>query len=81
MRYITLSCTSSPCNLLFLNLGVYSFVQAIVGVGTVLIWYFAVAYTTGGGGGGVHTLLGPKPTPPLSPFYSFPGGGSKKLRF
>ena len=43
------SCTSSPCNLLFLNPGVYGLVQATVGVGTVLIWDFCVAYTRGGG--------------------------------
>ena len=40
MHYIPLSCTSSPCNLLFLNLGVYGLVQATVGVGTVLIRYY-----------------------------------------
>ena len=51
MHYIPLSCTSSPRNLLFLNRGVYDLVQATVGVGTILIWYFAVAYTGGGGGG------------------------------
>ena len=49
---IPLACTSSPCNLLFLNLGIYGLVQATVGIGTVLIWYFAVAYTKGGGGVG-----------------------------
>jgi hypothetical protein len=53
LHYIPLSCTSSPCNLLFLDLGVYGFVQAAVGVGTVLIWDFCVAFT----GGGVHVLL------------------------
>ena len=42
----------SPWNLLFLNLGVYSLVQTIVGVGTVLIWYFCIAYTRGGGADG-----------------------------
>ena len=47
--YIPLSCTSSPCNLLFLNLGVYALVQATVGAGTVLIWDFCVAITGGGG--------------------------------
>ena len=49
MHSIPLSCTSSPCNLLFLNPGVYGLVQATVGVGTVLIWDFCVAYTNGGG--------------------------------
>ena len=49
MHYIPLSCTSSPCNLLFLNQGIYGLVQATVGVGTVLIWDFCVAYTRGGG--------------------------------
>ena len=55
-----LSCTSSPCNPLFLNLGAqcwllyvsrasYARVQATVGVGTVLIWDIGVAYTRGGG--------------------------------
>ena len=50
MHCIPLSCTSSLCNLLFLNLGVYGLVQATVDFGTVLIWYFAVAHTRGGGG-------------------------------
>ena len=36
--YIPSSCISSPCNLLFLNLGVYGVVQATAGVGTVLVW-------------------------------------------
>ena len=45
VHYIPLSCTSSPCNLLFLNPGVYSLVQATVGLGTVLILYFCIAYT------------------------------------
>ena len=49
MHYIPLSCTGSPCNLLFLNLGIYGLVQATVDVGTVLIWDFCVAYTRGGG--------------------------------
>ena len=49
MHCIPLSWTSSPCNLLFLNLGLYGLVQATVGVGTVLIWDFCVAYTRGGG--------------------------------
>ena len=49
MHCIPLFCTSSPCNLLFSNLGVYGRVQATVGVGTVLIWDFCVAYTRGGG--------------------------------
>ena len=57
MHYITLSCTSSPCNLLFLNLGIYSLVQATVGVGTALIWDFCVAYTRGGGVLGNGLLL------------------------
>ena len=35
-------------NLLFLNLGVYGFAQATVGVGTVFMWDFCVAYTRGG---------------------------------
>ena len=30
------SCINSPCNLLFLNLGIYGLVQAAVGVGTVI---------------------------------------------
>ena len=48
MHYIPLCCTSSPCTLLFLNLGVYGLVQVVVG--TVLVWYFCVACTGGGGG-------------------------------
>ena len=48
MHEIPLSCTSSPCNLLFLNPGVYGLVQATVGVGTALIWDFCVDYTRGG---------------------------------
>ena len=48
MHSIPLSCTSSPCKLLFLKPGVYGLVQATVGVGTVLIWDFCVAYTRGG---------------------------------
>ena len=42
--------TSSPCNHLFLNLAVYSLVQATVGGGTVLVWDFCVASTRGGRG-------------------------------
>ena len=59
MYYIPLSCTSSPCNLVFLNPGVYGLVQATVGVGTALIWDFCVAYTRGGRGGmtGAHRVL------------------------
>ena len=34
----------------------YTRVQATVGVGTVLIWDFGVAYTGGGGGGGGHSF-------------------------
>ena len=49
MHYIPFFGTSSPCNLLFLNLGIYGLVQATVGVGTVLIWDFCVAITKGGG--------------------------------
>ena len=49
MHCTPLSGTSSPCNLLSLNLGVYGLVQATVGVGTVLIWDFSVAFTKGGG--------------------------------
>ena len=49
MHCIPLSWTSSPCNFLFLNLGLYGLVQATVGVGTVLIWDLCVAYTRGGG--------------------------------
>ena len=49
MYYLPLSCTSSPCHLLFFNLGASVLVQATVGVGTVLIWYFGVADTKGGG--------------------------------
>ena len=49
MHYIPLSFTTSPCNLLFLNLGSYGFVQATVGVGTVVIWDFCVAFTRGEG--------------------------------
>ena len=45
MHYFPLSCTSSPCNLLFWNLGVYGLVQTTVVVGTVLIWDFCVAFT------------------------------------
>ena len=37
MYNIPLSGTSSPCNPLFLNLGVYGLVQATVGVGTILV--------------------------------------------
>ena len=48
MHSIPLSGTSSPCNLFFLNPGVYYLGQATVGVGTVLIWDFCVAYTRGG---------------------------------
>ena len=55
MHYIPVSCTSSPCNLLILGLGVYSLVQATVGVGTVLIWDFCVAFTRAGG----YVLLTP----------------------
>ena len=47
--YIPLSCTSSLCNLLFLNLGLYGLFQATVGVGSALIWDLCVAYTRGGG--------------------------------
>ena len=50
MHCIPLFWTSSPCDLLFLNLGLYGLVQATVGVGTVLIWDFCVTYTRGGGG-------------------------------
>ena len=49
MHCIPLSWTNSPCNLLFLNLGLYGLVQAKVGVATVLIWDFCVPYTRGGG--------------------------------
>ena len=59
-RGILLSCTSSR-NLLFLNPGVCRLLQATLGVGTVLIWDFCVALTTGGG-----TPCGPaqwKPAP------------------
>ena len=60
VHYIPLSCTSSPCNPLFLNLGArcwylyvwgasYARVQATVVVGTVLFWDIGVAYTRGGG--------------------------------
>ena len=49
MHNIPPSCTSSPCNLLFLSLEIYSLVQAAVGAGTVLIWDFCVAFTRGGG--------------------------------
>ena len=60
MHYIPLCCTSSPCNLLFLNLGVYGLVQATVGVGSVLIWHFAVALQgRDGGGGGIHPEVQP----------------------
>ena len=47
--FYSLSCTSSPCKLLFLKPGIYGLVQGTVGVGTVLIWDFGVAYTKGGG--------------------------------
>ena len=50
MHYIPLCCTSSPCNLLFLNPGVYGLVQATVGVGAVLIWDLCGAKTVGGEG-------------------------------
>ena len=68
-----------PCHRLFLSLG--SLVQATVGVGTVLIWYFAVAYTRGGGGVpqrmvGMLVLMWAKlvgevypPFPPISPLF------------
>jgi hypothetical protein len=36
------------CRVHNLNLGVYSLVQATVGVGAVLIWSFCVAFTRGG---------------------------------
>ena len=49
MHHIPFSCTNSPCNLLFLNLGVCGLVKATVCVGTVLIWHFAVARVGGGG--------------------------------
>ena len=39
-----------------LNPGIYGLVQATVGVGTLLIWDFCVAYTVGEGGG--YFLLG-----------------------
>ena len=51
MEYIPLSFTSSLCNLLFLNPGIYGLVQATVGVGTVLIWEFLRSLYKGGGGG------------------------------
>ena len=51
MHHIPLSCTSSPCNLVFLNQRAsYGLVQATVGMGTVFIWDFCVAITMGGGG-------------------------------
>ena len=53
MHSIPLSCTSSPCNLLVLNLGIYTLVQATVGIGTVLILDFCVAFPRGDGGGGI----------------------------
>ena len=65
MHNIPISCTSSPCNLLFLNLGVYGLVQATVGVGTVLIWYFAVAYTRGRGAGGCGAVCSVCQVPPV----------------
>ena len=36
---------------LYVSRASYARVQATIGVGTVLIWYFGVAYTRGGGGG------------------------------
>ena len=36
----------------------YALVQATVGVGTVIIPYIGVAYTSGGGGGGGNGLHG-----------------------
>ena len=48
MHYIPLSCTSPPCNVLFLDPGVYGVVQATVGVGTVLIWALLRSVSRGG---------------------------------
>ena len=45
MHYVPLSGTSSQCNPLFLNPGIYGLVQAIAGVGTVCVWYFCVGIT------------------------------------
>ena len=69
MHYIPLSWTSPPCNLLFLNLGLYGLVQATVGVGTVLIWDFCVAYTRGGG---VPLSACPRPRSPACPQVDMP---------
>ena len=63
MHNIPLSGTSPPCNLLFLNPGIYGPVQATRGVGTVLIWDFCVAITKGGG---AHVEV-PTDPPPLVP--------------
>ena len=76
VHYMPLSCTSWACNPLFLNVGArcwslyvsrasYARVQAGVGVGTVLIWDFGVAYTRGGGYG--HNAQNFTPPPPSSP--------------
>ena len=66
MHYIPLCCTSSPCNLLFLNPSVYGLVPATVGVGTVLIWDCCVAYTNGEGGYN-HTAYRTNTFHPLRP--------------
>ena len=57
MPYIPLSCTSSPCNLLFLNLCVYALVQATVGVGTVLIYISLGLLRSLYKGGGVTAVV------------------------
>ena len=77
MHYIPLFCSSSPCNLLFLNLGVYGLVQATVGVGTVLIWDFGVAYRRGGGG--KVTSLGQRRWEAAGNHMGMGEGGTAKL--
>ena len=59
MNHLPLSCTSSPCKLLFFNRAVYGLVQATVGVGTVLIWDFCVAYTREGEGSSSSSVTHP----------------------
>ena len=53
---LILCARSRVCQWLYVLLASYAHVQATVGVGTVLIWYFGVAYTRGGG---VHTSQQP----------------------
>ena len=65
VHYIALSCASSPCNCLFLNLGIYGPVQATVGVGTVLI--LVLLRSLYKGGGVLRVCAGFLPPPWISP--------------